>query len=412
LTGSNIGRLGLKIAAVVQRYGEDVVGGERLCREVTRRLSRSCDVTVLTSCARDYVSWANHYQEGESLDQRVRVLRFPVKFQRPVTLFDLVSGLILQRRVSFFRPPLALQKLWVLLQGPYCPGLLEYIRTHRGDFDAFLFYTYLYYPTAFGLPLVAEKSILIPTAHDERPIYLPLYRRVLQDASALIFLSAEEQDFVNKHADVCRKPQRVASMKVPCLGDLQAQQARVQIGTAEFRKRRGIIQPYFLYLGRVDPIKGTNVMLSYFHRFVEDTRRDVLLLLAGESQMRIPPSPALRYLGFLNERDKRLALAGCEALLLFSPFESYSMSLLEAFGSKKPAIVTAESPVLRGHIERSRAGFAVSSYEEFRSAAEQLLDGKFQEAGENGLRYVKEHYSWEEVEAAYLELIDGCRRNV
>ncbi len=69
----------MKLALVVQRYGADIAGGSELhCRDLAQRLAPAHDVTVLTSCARDYVSWNNEYQAGESADGAVRVIRFAV----------------------------------------------------------------------------------------------------------------------------------------------------------------------------------------------------------------------------------------------------------------------------------------------------------------------------------------------
>src|SRR4029079_11986332 len=69
----------LKLAFVVQRYGADIAGGsEAHCRQLAHHLADHHDITVLTTCARDYVSWANVFPSGESLDGRIRVVRFPV----------------------------------------------------------------------------------------------------------------------------------------------------------------------------------------------------------------------------------------------------------------------------------------------------------------------------------------------
>ena len=50
----------MKLAFVVQRYGADIAGGSEMhCRQLAERLSSRHDITVLTTCARDYVTWEN-----------------------------------------------------------------------------------------------------------------------------------------------------------------------------------------------------------------------------------------------------------------------------------------------------------------------------------------------------------------
>jgi len=394
-----------RIAAVIQRYGTEVVGGgEVLCRQVTQRLAHHVDVTVLTTCARDYVSWRNAYPAGEQWDGPVRVLRFPVRFSRPVRLFHLLSAVVLAQRLPMLPRANFLQGLWVRLQGPYCPALISHIGSRQEEFDAFLFFTYLYYPTVFGIRSARSKAILIPTAHDERPIRLPIYREVFRAASAIIYLSPEERDFANQAFGVEDKPQRISPLGLSRLDELRADPPSESSRQA-FALRYGLDKPYLLYLGRIDSNKGCGEMFSYFLKYIRETGTDLILALVGQKQMTIPESPSIRYLGYLPEAEKQLALAGCRALVILSPYESYSIVLHEAFAVRRPAIVSARSAVLKGHIQRSGGGYAIDAYAEFREAIAKLVLGDPGPEGEKGYRYLPRSSAEGRPEDSYLEMI-------
>jgi len=77
----------MKLAVVVQRYGADINGGaEQHARYIAERLSRHASVEVVTTCARDYVTWKNELPAGtEKVNDQMSIekSRVPRKKKRP-----------------------------------------------------------------------------------------------------------------------------------------------------------------------------------------------------------------------------------------------------------------------------------------------------------------------------------------
>ena len=149
-----------RVAFVVQRCGLEVNGGaELLCRMVAERLARHLKVEVLTTCALDYMTWENHYPPGEERMGELRIRRFPVERLRDVDSFNRLSESVRARKGKL---SVADEEAWMREQGPWSPDLLEYLKANREEYGAFIFVTYLYATTYFGLPLVRDKALLVP----------------------------------------------------------------------------------------------------------------------------------------------------------------------------------------------------------------------------------------------------------
>ena len=180
----------MRLGLIVQRYGEGVDGGAEVhCRAVAERLAARHQVTVLTTCAQDYLSWANHFPPGSGELNGVKVLRFPVARPRRMRLFNFLA-----KRLYTQKHSIDAEWRWLVRQGPYAPGLIDHLLTESRAYDALIFWTYLYFPTAAGLPLVSCKSILVPTAHDEIPLYLALFRPVFHLPRYILFNTEAERE--------------------------------------------------------------------------------------------------------------------------------------------------------------------------------------------------------------------------
>ena len=82
----------MKLAVVVQRYGADLNGGAELhARYIAERLARHADVEVLTTCARDYITWRNELPAGTDSVNGLLVKRFKVSRERKPSDFGNIS---------------------------------------------------------------------------------------------------------------------------------------------------------------------------------------------------------------------------------------------------------------------------------------------------------------------------------
>src|SRR5258708_20428120 len=97
----------MKLACVVHRFGADLAGGsEGHCRLIAEHLAAQHDVTIVTTCAKDHITWRNHYPAGETRvggvasptrggrEGGLRVLRFPVARERDMRRFLDLNDLI------------------------------------------------------------------------------------------------------------------------------------------------------------------------------------------------------------------------------------------------------------------------------------------------------------------------------
>src|SRR5438552_4441392 len=157
----------MRVLVVVQRYGDEVVGGsEGHARIVARRLASRHEVEIATTTAADFWTWAPHFAAGSTSVDGLTVHRFPVVSGRDARFKELEDAVLRGEH------GLDAELAWLRIQGPHVPALYDFLEASRRRFDAIVFYTYIYAPTALGLPLVPERAVLVPTAHDELPLAL------------------------------------------------------------------------------------------------------------------------------------------------------------------------------------------------------------------------------------------------
>ncbi|MBR1494206.1 MAG: glycosyltransferase family 4 protein [Acidaminococcaceae bacterium] len=381
-----------KIAFVCQRYGLEVNGGaEAECRMYAERLTDDYDVEVLTTCALDYTDWANSYPAGISEINGVTVRRFPVERPREQKQFDAISQEVIRDNHSD-----EAEERWMDAQGPYSPALVDFLARHGMDYHAVLFMTYLYFTTVRGIAQKCWKKILIPTAHDEWPIYQRQFRRVFQNADMLIYNSGGEKRFVEKLFPSARsKPHVIAGAGV----------VPQDKPLPDVRERYGFRGTYICYCGRIDESKGCGLLFDYFGRYKKKRPGDVKLVLTGKAAMEIPRGDSVISLGFVSEEEKLAIMKNAAAFVIASEYESLSIVVLESMMMGRPVLVNGKCEVLKDHCLMSNAGLYFYDYREFEGELDYLLSHKREALamGENGKRYVRENYQWDTI----IEKIHG-----
>ena len=384
----------MKIAFVVQRYGLEVNGGaELLCRQVAEHLVQYTDVDVVTTCAIDYITWKDEYKPGVETLNGVTVRRFPVDFERNVKSFNTISEFV------FNHPHSSEDELqWMKEQGPYSTPLLDFLSENRNNYDVFIFFTYLYCTTFFGLPLVADRAILVPTAHDEPPIYLTMFQSVFHLPRAILFNTEEEEKFVNSMFQTQDIPYDIVGVGVDV----------PQIVDPSDFSRKYDLNTFIVYAGRIDESKGCRELFDYFLRYKLDTESPVKLVLMGKPVMNIPKHPDIIPLGFVSDEEKFSGIMASDLLLMPSRFESLSMVLLEAWLCNRPVLVNGGCTVLKGQCRRSNGGLWYENYDEFKECLDQLIKNKelSDVMGRSGKKFVEENYCWEIIERKYWKNIE------
>ncbi|MEP7304787.1 MAG: glycosyltransferase family 4 protein [Acidobacteriota bacterium] len=385
----------MKIAVVVQRYGQAINGGAELhARYIAEHLAKHAEVEVLTTCATDYVTWRNELAPGVEAINGVAVRRFRVKRERDPRLFGRRSDRVFEQPHS-----LGDELDWLDAEGPTSPALIEYITRHGSEYDYCVFFSYRYYHAYYGVRAAAPRAILVPTAERDAAIGLTMFRSIFQGVRAVMYNSHEERTMIQAASGNHDLPSVVVG-----IGSDIAQSPQ----PGRFRQKYSIRGPFAVYVGRIDKNKGCAELFEFFQGYLRDPSGKLSLVLIGTSILPVPEHPRIRHLGFVDDTDKFDAMAAADLLIMPSYFESLSMVALEAWGMGRPVLSNGKCDVLKGQSIRSNAGLYYETYAEFLETLHALEHNRWLSAtlGRNGRQFFREHYDWPVVERKYLDMFE------
>lgn len=379
----------MRIAFVVPRYGADIVGGaETLTRGLAEHLAAGgTPVEVLTTCARDHLTWKNALRPGVTVESGVTVRRFPV-WPRNERRF----GWLQQRILHGGRLDVEDQLRWAE-ESVSSPALYAHLVRHREDYDLVCFAPYLFGTTLWGVQLVPERAVLVPCLHDEPFAHLSVVRASFEACRGFIFNSPPEAALARQLYAIDGRPSGVVGLGFdpPPPTDPEG-----------FRRRHRLAGPLLLYLGRKETGKNVPLLIEYVLRYRTTHRSDVTLVLAGDGPVTAPAGAVgVRDLGYLDRADKAAAYAAATVVCQPSVNESFSIVLMEAWLAGTPVLVHTGCAVTTYHAFQAGGGLAFGDFYEFAEALTLLLEDRDRRArlGAQGRVYVEREYGWPAVTA-------------
>lgn len=388
----------LRICFVSMRYGSEVTGGaEYLCRLIAEQMTKYYDISVITTKAKDYLTWKDYYSSSHEVINNVKIHRFSVDFSRDIIKFNKLSEEVFLKEHNF-----ETETEWMKTQGPYSTSLFNYIKESKDKYDLFIFIGYLYATTYYGLPLVKDKAILLPTIHNEEPAYLDIFKSVYKSPKGIIFNTPEEKKFMFDNFYNQDIPNEVIAVgmdkKTFCIKNIDEDK----------------VNPYIIYIGRIEAGKGAHELFNFFDRYKKQNPIKISLFLLGSKIMDIPVRKDINFLGFVSEDKKYEFIKKSTLLINPSKQESLSLILLEAWKAGKPVLVNSRSEVLKGQVIRAQGGLYYEDYEEFEAMLNWLIEHPKERKimGGNGKKYVDLNYSWDIIEKKLVNFINSIVKNL
>jgi glycosyltransferase involved in cell wall biosynthesis len=179
-----------------------------------------------------------------------------------------------------------------------------------------------------------------------------------------------------------------------------------------FLKRENLLEiPYILFMGRLNLIKGPDLLLrafaelsgkfdNYHLAFIgnDEGLGDRLLALAAEFSLK----DRIHFLGFVGREEKALLIHSCKLLVVPSRLEAMSIVVLEAGVVGKPVLITDQCGF--DEVADVNGGRVVpATVDGLRDGLSQLLADPEQlvEKGIHLRRFVEENYLWTSIVKRY-----------
>jgi len=351
-------------------------GTERVVWEISKRLAKKHKVTVLQTDL-----YAQEHKKGVSYTDHVKIITFKNDFY--------LGGY------------------------GFSSKAIKWLKENWKDYDVVHSHGYNRFLTEFSVFILKNKVPIIFTPHG-----------FIHTKKNYLFKIAHDQTFGKfiQRADICTAltkldfkdygklgVKREKIVEIPNGVDLKQFQKIKKRDISIFKKKYGLSKT-ILFVGRIHESKG----LQYVIEAIKDL--DCKLLIIGEDSgykkileekiKSLDIADKVIFAGNLRDKEKIKAYHSCDALVLYSEWEGFGITVIEAMASGKPVIVSNRGslPFL---VNNKKEGFIVKFKDitDLRKRIELILTNKEEskKMGMNGKKKAK-NYEWNKIVGMYLNV--------
>jgi glycosyltransferase involved in cell wall biosynthesis len=197
-----------------------------------------------------------------------------------------------------------------------------------------------------------------PLKHLKELLYWPWAEyRVLRDAAAVLFTCEEERILAKKSFSLYKANERVVNFgTAQPVGDHEAQKEQFYARIPELRDA-----PFLLYLSRIHPKKGIDILIEAFASSCAE-QKELKLVVAGPDQVHwlgelkrqaeaLGVADRIIWPGMLTGDVKWGAFYACEAFVLPSHQENFGIVVAEAMACARPVLISNKVNIWREIVE-------------------------------------------------------------
>ena len=234
-------------------------------------------------------------------------------------------------------------------------------------------------------------------------------RRILRDASRCIVISIDEIPYIKSFG--------VNENKIIHISNGINKEDYSRYDVKEFKKKFDISdKDVILFVGRLNLIKGIDLLFDAFCDLASQLP-EYQLLIAGQDEglrneleakvIRYSLEKQIKFLGFLDSKQKSSAYRLSKLLVIPSRQEAMSIVVLEAGITGTPVLITNKCGF--DEAESISGGMVVkATKDDIEKGLRSLLidDANLLEMGENLKKHIQENYLWENIASKYYQVFD------